>query len=76
MKHSECSLYSLNKIIMDKTEIVVSKKNTPIIRGFAFSTCCKAQTTLINTLNDIKCYKCISCERITGIEDEHGNRLN
>lgn len=40
------------------------------------SICCKKSVTLTNTTNDIKCYKCNECSKLTGIEDEYGRRLN
>ena len=47
-----------------------------VVGSSTLSICCKKGTTLINTLNDIKCYKCNECGKLTGIEDEFGRRLN
>lgn len=48
----------------------------PVVGSSTLSRCCKKGTTLTNTTNDIKCYKCNSCGKLTGIEDEYGRRLN
>ena len=48
----------------------------PVIGSSTLSICCKKGTTLTNTTNNIKCYKCNNCGKLTGIEDEHGRRLN
>ena len=47
-----------------------------VVGSSTLSRCCKKGATLTNTTNDIKCYKCNNCGKLTGIEDEFGRRLN
>ena len=49
---------------------------TAVVGSSTLSICCKKGTTLTNTANDIRCYKCNNCGKLTGIEDEYGRRIN
>ena len=60
----------------DNKENETEQCTIPNVGSSALSICCKKGTTLTNTLNDIKCYKCNNCGKLTGIEDEFGRRLN
>ena len=68
----------LIKIEIEKTqkELDRLKLILPVVGSSTLSRCCKKGITLTNTTNDIRCYKCNECGRLTGIEDEYGRRLN
>jgi len=61
---------------MFKNNSKTTEKKCGIIVVPILSICCKKGTTITNTTNDIKCYKCNDCGKLTGIEDEFGKRLN
>ncbi|MCP4054659.1 MAG: hypothetical protein GY739_16720 [Mesoflavibacter sp.] len=48
----------------------------PVVGSSTLSMCCKSGVVIVNTLNDIKCYKCSKCGNLTGVEDEYGRRCN
>jgi len=61
---------------MGQNTKISKEKKYGIIVVPILSICCKKGTTITNTTNDIKCYKCNDCGKLTGIEDEFGKRLN
>jgi len=54
----------------------VSKLNEPVVGSAKLSKCCGTNVGIRNTLNDIPCYYCHKCNKLTGVVDENGNRVN
>jgi len=57
-----------------------SKKpcNIDIVRHITYrlSQCCGKGVSKTNTINNIICWKCNECGKLTAVVDENGNRLN
>jgi len=52
--------------------------NIDIVRHstYRLSQCCGKSVSKTNTINDIICWKCNECRKLTAVVDKNGNRLN
>jgi len=58
-------------------ELEKTALNTSVVIGSAkLSMCCNASVGIRNTINNIPCYYCHKCDKLTGVIDEYGNRAN
>lgn len=55
---------------------VVKKKRIINSGLLKLSMCCGSAVRISNTINNIPCYYCVNCGKLTGVVDENGNRVN